>query len=292
MAAKHLLSRGYRDLAFCGDEAHLASRIRLRGFALEAKAGGAQKIKVISISRADGVLSHSQALTRWLRSLPKPVGIFGFTDQMAIEIAEACGSAEIRVPQEAAILGVGNDLTRLDFAHVDVSSIQLNTQRIGQLAGELLLSSLNRRRVAVRPLLLPPVKIATRKSTDLFAVDDDAVAQALDHIRENVGNTVYVESVARAAGVSRRLLEMKFRKQLNTSVYAEVQRAHFEHAIELMSDPELTISEVAFASGFDSAQRFSTAFRRKFGQAPIDYRDIIRNGRAGSDMKTTNRVRT
>ena len=74
---------------------------------------------------------------------------------------------------------------------------------------------------------------------------------------------------------------MKFRNDLKTSVYAEVQRAHFERAIELMGEPELTLSEIAYAAGFESAQRFSTSFRNRYGISPLGYRNQMKQGRAG-----------
>lgn len=283
LAARHLISRGYRRLAFCGTPGHLASRRRRAAFAAEARASGLPPVRAL---RWSGLAAldpdrRDSALAADLADLPRPVGVFGFTDSVAIAIAEACQEARLRVPEDVAVLGVGNDLTRLDFAHVDVSSIQLNTARIGEIAAESLRSWLLTRRRPRREVLLPPVKIVTRRSTDLFAVNDEAVAGALEHIRAHVGNPIYVTEVARAAGVSRRILELRFRRCLGTTVNAEIQRTHFEHAIELMGGSELTLSEIAFASGFDSAQRFSTAFRHRYGVAPARYREALRNGRKG-----------
>jgi LacI family transcriptional regulator len=100
------------------------------------------------------------------------------------------------------------------------------------------------------------------------------VAQALDHLREHVGNTIYVEDVARAAGVTRRVLELRFRAALGTSVYAEAQRLHFERALELMPEPRLTLGEIAYAAGFESPSVFATAFRRRYGVTPSAYRKL------------------
>jgi LacI family transcriptional regulator len=201
------------------------------------------------------------------------VGILGFTDRVALEIDEACARVGLRVPEDVAILGVGNDLARVEFAHVALTSIQLNTQQIGLRAAETLQAMLDGRQVEPGEILVNPQKIVTRRSTDRFAVDDEIVALALDHMREHVGNTIYVEEVARAAGVARRVLELRFRRALGTSVYAEAQRMHFERAIELMPEPGLTLGEIAYASGFESPSVFATAFRRQYGVAPSAYRD-------------------
>jgi LacI family transcriptional regulator len=167
---------------------------------------------------------------------------------------------------------VGNDLARVEFAHVALSSIQLNTQTIGLLAAEKLQAMMDGTDPSPKDILVSPQKIVTRRSTDRFAVDDEVVAVGLDHIREHVGNTIYVEEVARAAGVTRRVLELRFRAALGTSVYEEAQRQHFERALELMAEPTLSLGEIAYASGFESPSVFAYAFRRRHGMAPSEYR--------------------
>jgi LacI family transcriptional regulator len=198
--------------------------------------------------------------------------MLGFTDRVALELDEACARGGLRVPEDVAILGVGNDLARIEFAHVALSSIQLNTQQIGWLAAEKLWALMTEARVMPSESLVSPQKIVTRLSTDRWAVDDEIVTLALDYLREHVGNTVYVEEVARAAGVTRRVLELRFRAALGTSVYAEAQRLHFERALELMPESTLTLSEIADASGFESPSVFASAFRRRYQTSPSEYR--------------------
>jgi LacI family transcriptional regulator len=277
MALGHLHGRGYRQFAYCGNTTHLGSRLRYRGFCTEARRlGVSTPIPQHILPQGDQNAPYPDAtrtrLAAWLQTLPRPVGILGFTDRVALELDEACAIIDRRVPEEVAILGVGNDLARVEFAHVALSSIQLNTQQIGQLAAETLQAMMDGRTVNPGETLVSPQKIVTRLSTDRFAVDDEMVALALNHLREHVGNTIYVEDVARAAGVTRRVLELRFRAVLGTSVYAEAQRLHFERALELMPEPDLSLGEIAYASGFESPSVFAAAFRRRHGVTPTEYR--------------------
>ncbi len=277
LALRHLHGRAYRHFAYCGNTTHLGSVLRYRGFCAEARALGVHAaIPRHILPRGDQNAPYPDAprirLAAWLKTLPRPIGLLGFTDRVALELDEACARIGLRVPEDVAILGVGNDLARVEFAHVALTSIQLNTQQIGLLAAETLQAMMDGRRVAPEEILVSPQKIVTRRSTDRFAVDDEVVALALDHMREHVGNTIYVEEVARAAGVARRVLELRFRAALGTSVYAEAQRLHFENALELMPEPGLTLGEIAYASGFESPSVFASAFRRRFGVTPSAYR--------------------
>jgi LacI family transcriptional regulator len=277
LALGHLHGRGYRHFAYCGNNTHLGSILRYRGFRAEARSRGVvTAIPRHILPQGDQNSPYPDAtrarLGAWLKTLPRPVGILGFTDRVALELDEACARGGLRVPEDVAILGVGNDLARIEFAHVALSSIQLNTQQIGWLAAEKLWALMTEARVMPSEILVSPQKIVTRLSTDRWAVDDEIVTLALDYLREHVGNTVYVEEVARAAGVTRRVLELRFRAALGTSVYAEAQRLHFERALELMPESTLTLSEIADASGFESPSVFASAFRRRYQTSPSEYR--------------------
>lgn len=280
LAAGHLHGRGYRHLAFCGSTTHLGSTQRYRGFSAEARRLGlVAAIPRHELPQGDQNAPYPDALrarlAAWLKGLPRPVGILGFTDRLALELDEACARVGLRVPEDVAILGVGNDLARVEFAHVPLTSIQLNTQQIGRLAAERLQELMNGGDRTPSETLVSPQKIVPRRSTDRLAVDDEVVALALDYLREHVGNSIYVADVARAAGVTRRVLELRFRAALGTSVHAEAQRLHCEHAVQLMAEPGLTLGEIAYASGFESPSVFATAFRHRHGEAPSTYRKRI-----------------
>jgi LacI family transcriptional regulator len=290
LALRHLHGRAYRNFAYCGNTTHLGSVLRYRGFTQEARrAGITAAIPRHILPRGDQNAPYPDAtrlrLAAWLKGLPRPVGILGFTDRVALELDEACARLGLRVPEDVAIMGVGNDLARVEFAHVPLTSVQLNTQQIGGLAAETLQRLMDQRpapdaprRPASGETLVSPLKIVTRQSTDRHAVDDETVAAALDYIREHAGNTIYVEDVARAAGVTRRVLELRFRAALGGAVNAEILRQHFERAEELMAEPALTLGEIAYASGFESPAVFATAFRRRHGVTPSEFRRKLLRG--------------
>lgn len=290
LALRHLHGRAYRNFAYCGNTTHLGSVLRYRGFTQEARrAGIATAIPRHILPRGDQNAPYPDATRRrlaaWVKDLPHPVGILAFTDRVALELDGACARLGLRVPEDVAIMGVGNDLARVEFAHVPLTSVQLNTQQIGGLAAETLQRLMDTaplpdgtRRTDGQEILVSPLKIVTRQSTDRHAVEDAAVAAALDYIREHAGNTIYVEDVARAAGVTRRVLELRFRAALGGAVNAEILRQHFERAEELMAEPALTLGEIAYASGFESPSVFATAFRRRHGVAPSEFRSKLTGG--------------
>ncbi len=285
LALRHLHGRGYRNFAYCGNTTHLGSVLRYRGFTQEARRLGiTAPVPRHILPRGDQNAPYPETtqakLAAWLEALPRPVGILGFTDRVALELDEQCAHLGLRVPEDVALMGVGNDLARVEFAQVPLTSVQLNTRQIGALAAEILLKLMTGARPTSSEILVSPQKIVTRQSTDRRAVDDEVVAVALDYIREHAGNTVYVEEVARAAGVTRRVLELRFRAALGGPVNAEILRQHFERAEELMAEPTLTLGEIAYAAGFESPAVFATAFRRRHGVTPSEFRARLLGGAA------------
>ncbi len=286
MAFDHLWRRGYRHFAYCGNRTHCASLRRYRSFRAAVQQAGGSFDHYVLPRREESTPFPEQVrrdLAAWLRRLPLPVGILGFNDRVALELAEACHLVGLEIPRQVAVVGVGNDLTRLEFAPTEITSIELPTLQLGYEAARILRQMMLGNLAPSEHLLAPP-KIITRRSTDHFAVGDEVVAIALDHIRENRSNTIYVEDVARAAGVSRRVLEKRFRLTLNLSVYDVVQRSHLERAQELMADPSLSLSEIAYASGYENPRHLSLAFQRLLKKAPGKYRTGLLAGQQAGQL--------
>lgn len=278
VALRHLHSRNLRNFAYVGDRHHAASRLRWSGFA-----EGAQRL---GLTPARHFLPHNETdapypaalksrLRTWVKKLPAPVGVFCFTDRVALEVADACTKVGRKVPDDLAILGTDNDVARLEFSPVAISSVQLDTLRIGELAAQMLHDAMGPRRQSATEILVPPLRVSIRTSTEKLAVDDALVAHAEEYIRLHAGSALYVEDIARQVGVSRRTLEMRFRAALGTSIYEQVQRCRFERVLEMMSDPAMSLDAIAFSMGFGSPSTFSTMFRRHFGAAPSIYRQRL-----------------
>ncbi len=277
MAFQHLWQRGYRRFAYCGNRTHLASLRRMRSFKAAALAAGCPFSSHVLPRREESTPFPEpvrRGLAQWLRTLPHPAGILGFNDRVALELAEACHLVGLDIPRDIALIGVGNDLTRLEFARTEITSIDLPTAQLGYEAAMAVRRLLHKTHGPTERLLSPP-KIVTRRSTDHYAVADEIVAVALDHIRENQSNTIYVTEVARAAGVSRRVLEKRFRATLGLSVYDVVQRVHLERAKELLANPDLSLTEIAYASGYENPRHLSLAFRRMEQTTPGRYRSNL-----------------
>lgn len=274
MAAEYLISKGFRSFGFCGFKDMWWSADRGRFFAEYLQTTGfSTEFYTPPSGRAAPVWSEEpELMADWIRTLPKPCAVFACTDDRCRQLAEACKRAGVKVPEEVALLGADNDELVCEFASPPLSSIMLNTEKSGYDGAAVLHRMMQGERVGEVTIPIPAPHVVTRQSTDIVAITDPVIATALNYIREHYRKGITVVDVARIAGVSRRVLEIRFRKLMNRSVYEEVLRLRMNQACFLLTDTNLSVAQVAEALNYEEIKYFSRAFRQVIGMSPLAYR--------------------
>jgi LacI family transcriptional regulator len=288
MAAEHLIDCGLKHFAFyCRGQIYPLAERRLRGFreTLDGQGFRCERFACQDTSTIASELNWAArpnwlALAGWIRGLPKPVGIFATDDTEARELAAVCLDADIPVPDDVALIGVNNDQLLCDSAFPALSSVQTNFEQVGFAAARVLQRLLDGKTLAAeeRRTVLPPVGVVRRTSTDVLAVDDPALADALRYIREHATVPCSVDDVARHAAVTRRWLERRFSEKLGRSPHQEITHVRMEAARRLLTQPELPLPEVAERCGFSTVQSFHRNFRQATGESPAAWRRSHRRG--------------
>lgn len=153
-----------------------------------------------------------------------------------------------------------------------LSSIIPNGLRAGYEAAGLLARLMAGENLGARPVLVPPTGIVTRQSTDVLAVEDKNVARAVRYIREHACEGICVDDVVRDSGLSRRLLESRFKSHLNRSPHEEITRVQILRVKELLAHTSLPLSEIADRTGFRYVEYLSAVFKNKTGMPPGHFR--------------------
>jgi LacI family transcriptional regulator len=277
LAVEHFLDRGLRQFAFfCTDRAHWID-VRRRAFEqtvqqCEYRCDSFRFAPARSSAGKKARQIDDRSVIRWLRKLPKPCGVLCATDFYAMRLVSACRTAGIIVPEQVAVLGVDNDPVFCGVCFPRLSSIDLGSDRIGYEAAALLDRMMGGKRPPQKGVCVEPRQVVTRESTDVLAVDDAGMAQAVRLIREQACRPLRVGQVAAAVGLSRRVFEQRFRRALHRSPKEEMLRVRIERAKMLLSTSDLAVSLVARKSGFSSPEYFARAFRRQTGTTPRTYR--------------------
>lgn len=276
LAADHLLDRGFRSFAYYGGVA-----TRVNGWSVERERAFLERVKgrgrSCSVYRdRDAVgrnwTSAQRALGQWLRALPKPVGLMAENDRRARLALEACRSAGLRLPGEVAVIGVDNDDLLCHLSTPLLSSVEQGSRRIGYEAAALLERIMSGARPRRRSVVVDPTGVVARGSTDVLAVADRAVAEAMRYITDRAGEGIAAQEVADAAAVSRSGLDARFKRELGLTVRAAIRKTQLDRALRLTSETGLSLKEVAARTGFRSVQHMTTLFREAFGSPPARYR--------------------
>jgi LacI family transcriptional regulator len=198
--------------------------------------------------------------------------VMACNDDRGREVLEACRAAGLRVPEEVAVVGVDNDELLCELGDPPLSSVALNAEAGGYRAAALLDLMMRGRVRKRRQLLVEPLHVVARRSTDIVALDDPEVAAALHFIHDHAAEPIVVDDLVRHVLISRRSLEIRFRTVTGRTLHAEIQRVRVARACRLLLETELAVSRVAEASGFGSPSYLSQIFRREFATTPAGYR--------------------
>jgi AraC-like DNA-binding protein/ligand-binding sensor protein len=105
--------------------------------------------------------------------------------------------------------------------------------------------------------------------------DPIAVVRAKAYIRENLQEDITLADVAKAACTSTFYICKLFKRHTGVNLMEYISRLRVERAKELLVNPQLRISEIAFEVGFQSLTHFNRVFRALVGESPTEYRDQI-----------------
>ena len=273
LAIEHFIERGFHHFAFC--DLTDGSYFRRRRFEeqLAARRLTGHVFHVNYAERDDWVFGRDRIrLEKWLEKLPKPIGILAHNDIRGRHLVDACRRMGIAIPDDVAVLGVDNELPHCEMSNPPLSSIVTDAERIGYEAGSLLDQLMNGRDPTPKRLLIPPLGIVVRQSTDVTATADQHVARAVRYIREHVGEEIDVRDILRHVGISRTALDKRFLKALGHTPHEEIRRIRLKRARELLAESDLKLEIIAERCGFRHGEYLGAVFRSEFGQTPGEFR--------------------
>ena len=274
MAAEHLQERGFSHLGFLKFSNTLAVCDREQGFRQVAmEAGGDYRlIDWHAAGSANRGLNWFDWLKRQLSKLPLPIGIMVQSDHRAPHLISACEAVGLAVPDQVAVIGVDNDEQACELAAVPISSVDCNREMMAYEGARLLDELMRANRPSLQPMVIPPKGVVVRRSSDIFAVGDPAVARAMAFIREHSREPIGVDDVVKACHASRCGLYRAFSRELKRSIGDEIDRQRVEQAKRLLSDSRQKLGAIARSCGFSGAEHFTRVFQRTTGVAPSLYR--------------------
>jgi len=279
-AADHLLEHGYRDFVFCGmqncpwsvaRENTFSNYVADKGFCCQS-----YRTKLRNwMDHSHWVRAWEQEqprLAAWLGTLSPPVGIMVCNDICGRLVLQACTEAGARVPRDIGVVGVDNDELLCELCDPPLSSVALDLDRAGYEAAQLLDGLMSGQIKGRHVVIVNPLGVVTRRSSDAIMQEDVLVADALRFIMDRAGQAIGVADVVAEVGVSRRCLERRFSRATGGSILGEITRCRLQRAQRLLRETNLPVYRVATESGFGSIKAFRRAFRLAETCSPSAFR--------------------
>ncbi len=201
-----------------------------------------------------------------LKLSPSPVGVMARDDHDASVLIDLCQRAGLHTPEDVSVIGVGDLESLCAFSAVPISSISLNMDELGFQSAAVLDQLMQGKSVPSRTII-PPGTLTRRLSTRCLAIINPHLKAAVQLIDKEFKSLLTMDSIASAAGVSRRQLYLLFQDEMRCSPHDYLMNVRQDHAQQLRIENELSLHEIAHACGFNTPRTLHQAFIQRFGVA-------------------------
>lgn len=280
IACSHFLDRGFRHFGYVGPLQHSYVKQHHHVFEQTLEERGLKCHHFASLSDHSKENSWElwmSELMHWLQTLPKPVGIHAWGEDIGRLVIHACIWSKLSVPHDVAVLGSDYDEVLCNASHPPLSGVLTPAKQFGQKAAELLDQMMQGKQPSEQHVVYAPEGIVTKASTDTLAIEDPQLVQALSYIRENACRQIDVQDILRKVPMARRSLERKFQQAIGRAPSEEIRRLRIAKARSLLAETDLSMQAIAEASGYSTYNYLTYAFKRETGSTPSAYRKSIRN---------------
>ena len=276
LAFDHLFERGFRNFAFCGPKGFNWSTWRMEHFVNQCREAGfdCNCFQTESpYANAPFKSASKSPLETWLRKLPKPTGLLCAYDIQAQIVLDTCRNINLPVPEQLAVMGVDNDVLLCDLSHPSLTSVAPDARGAGFHAARLLDDMMHGRSISgLNSSLMKPLGIVQRQSTDITAVSDKTMAEAIRFIRDHACDGINVSDVLSHVHLSRRKLESQFLQATGKTPHDMISTIRTDRVQRLLQQSELSLDEIAKHAGFEHTEYMSVVFKKRFGVSPGRYR--------------------
>jgi len=224
----------------------------LLDFLRRSHAHGVRMIALCTATRAlavAGVLRGQTCAVHWEYAEPFAEA---FPDLTVSKTAFALGP----VPSAAG----GTAVTDL---YLNLISARQGAAFASRVADALLVQTV--RGASERQTAMPPAQLGFRCL---------ALSQALRLMQDALEHPRPMPDIAREIGISVRQIERLFHRHMRVSPNRHYMTIRLEKAKRLLAMTELSIIDVAMATGFGSASHFAKKYRSAFGTSPYQYRTV------------------
>ncbi len=115
---------------------------------------------------------------------------------------------------------------------------------------------------------------AYQKESSLTLFPQPSIRKALIYMQHHFRENLTLEDVAKQAQFAPNYFSECFRNAVGTTFQNYLQELRIKFAKSLLSVSELSVTEICYASGFNTLSHFERVFKQRFGKSPSSYRKV------------------
>lgn len=224
-------------------------------------------------SRGASAAEERKNLTDFIAELPIPAYILAANDKRAEDVLDAARSAKRKVPGEISVLGIDNDPFICSCTDPTLSSIEPDFFNEGAESAKNLDRMISARRPQPAKLVTIGVKrLVLRGSTSFLPPAEGVIVRAKDYIAAHALEGITPTDVASGIGVSRTLLDLRFRERKEKTVGEQLTDVRLAEVCRLLTKTSTPLKHIPELAGFKNANSLRNLFHRRYGVSLRTYR--------------------
>ena len=103
-------------------------------------------------------------------------------------------------------------------------------------------------------------------------IEKSQISAAILYLHSHYTENVTLDTLAAVCHLSRNYLSELFKASTGSTFKSYLIELRLRHACRLLASTDMTVTDICYASGFDTFSNFMRRFRARFGQTPLDFR--------------------
>ena len=216
-------------------------------------------------------------LAKWLDGLPKPTAVFGANDLFAAKVLIVCERLGLKVPNQVTVIGCDNDPLVFSNTNPPLSSLQLPFRELGYKAAAMLDKLLRNRSLSRKTIRVAGTHLFERGSSAHIPPATALVEKAREYILEHACDGIRPNDVIAHVGVSRSLLNLRFRQVCGKSINEDILDTRLAEVRRQLEKTGHTILQIGRDCGFNDPDHLKRIFKKRFGTSMRLYRNTYRS---------------
>ena len=217
------------------------------------------------------MIAHDK-LMEWLSGLPKPAAIFGANDLFARDVLTNCGKLGLKVPSQVAVIGCDNDPLIWSNTYPQLSSLRLPFRDLGYQAAKTLDLLLHNKHPPQQTIRVGGTHLFERASSAHIPPATALVENARAYIAERACDGIKPADVVSHVGVSRSLLDLRFRQVAGKSILEDILDVRLAEVRRQLKETDRAILQIGRDCGFNDPDNLKRLFHKRFGMSMREFR--------------------